>query len=116
MNRNCENYPTHELGPIAKVLNINRGNRMVTLNSVSSKAVGLHDFLMREKGPDYDLTSVEWTQGDVVTTIIKCAHGETIVLTLDTTLPRWYTRGLPCTGHPGNIRDGQRLRFPGERA
>ena len=27
--RNCEQYPTHELGPIAKVLNINRGNRML---------------------------------------------------------------------------------------
>ena len=101
LNRNCENYPTHELGPIAKVLNINRGNRMVTLNSVSSKAVGLHDFLMREKGPDYDLTSAEWTQGDVVTTIIKCAHGETIVLTLDTTLPRWYTRGFHVQGTRG---------------
>ena len=49
-NRNCENYPTHELGPIAKVLNINRGNRMVSLVSVASKAAGLHEFLMKEKG------------------------------------------------------------------
>ena len=34
-SRNCENYPTHELGPIAKVLDINRGNRMVSLVSVA---------------------------------------------------------------------------------
>ncbi len=26
LERNCENYPTHEIGPIAKVLDINRGN------------------------------------------------------------------------------------------
>lgn len=38
--RNCENYPTHELGPIANVLDINRGNRMLTLVSVASKAAG----------------------------------------------------------------------------
>ena len=37
-SRNCENYPTHELGPIAKALNINRGNRMLTLTSMASKA------------------------------------------------------------------------------
>ena len=27
LNRNCENYPTHDLGPIAKVLNLGHGNR-----------------------------------------------------------------------------------------
>ena len=31
LSRCCENYPTHELGPIAQLLNINRGNRMVYL-------------------------------------------------------------------------------------
>ena len=31
LTRNCENYPTHELGPIAQVLDINRGNRFVSL-------------------------------------------------------------------------------------
>ena len=31
--RNCDNYPTHDLGPIAKILNINHGNRMLTLDT-----------------------------------------------------------------------------------
>ena len=30
MHRNGDVYPTHDLGPIAKYLDINRGNRMVT--------------------------------------------------------------------------------------
>ena len=34
-NHNAENYPTHELGPIAKVLDINHGNRLVSLISVA---------------------------------------------------------------------------------
>lgn len=110
-NRNCENYPTHELGPIAKVLNINRGNRMLTLNSVASKAAGLHDYLMREKGPDYDLSSCKFAQGDVVTTIIKCAHGETITLTLDTTLPRPYSRAFHVQGTRGMYMEDNRTIF-----
>ena len=39
LNRNGELYPTHELGPIAKYLNINRGNRMLSLVSMASKAI-----------------------------------------------------------------------------
>lgn len=111
LHRNCENYPTHELGPIAKVLNINRGNRMLTLNSVSSKSVGLHEFLMREKGADYDMSKSDFMQGDVVTTIIKCAHGETIVLTLDTTLPRAYSRGFHVQGTKGMFMEDNRSIF-----
>ncbi len=98
MHRNCENYPTHELGPIAKILNINRGNRMLSLVSVASKARGLNEYIKKEKGEDHYLANYPFAQGDVVTTIIKCAHGETITLTLDTTLPRAYSRGFQVHG------------------
>ena len=43
LSRNCENYPTHDLGPIARILNINHGNRMLTLSSFASKSAGLHE-------------------------------------------------------------------------
>lgn len=99
--RNCENYPTHELGPIAKLLKINRGNRMLSLVSVASKAVGLHDYVVRRDGIDSPLAQVNFAQGDVVTTVIRCAGGETITLTLDTTLPRSYSRGLKVHGTQG---------------
>lgn len=110
-NRNCENYPTHELGPIANVLNINRGNRMVSLNAVASKAAGLHEYQMKEKGPEYDLSSRSFAQGDIVTTIIKCAHGETITLTLDTTLPRPYSRAFHVQGTKGMFMEDNRSIF-----
>ena len=101
MNRNCENYPTHELGPIAKVLDINNGNRMMTLTSTASSAKGLHDYVLRKKGTDDPLADVDFLQGDVVTTVIKCAKGQTITLTLDTTLPRTYSRGFTVRGTRG---------------
>lgn len=101
MNRNCENYPTHELGPIAKILNINRGNRMLSLTSVASKASGLREFSLTDKNPDPSLAGWDFKQGDVVSTTITCAGGETITLTLDTTLPKYYSREFTVRGTRG---------------
>lgn len=101
IRRNCDNYPTHQLGPIAKVLGINRGNRMISLCSVASKSNGLHEYVA-EKMPDNEyLTGSDFRQGDVVNTIIKCAGGETILLTLDTCLPRFYSRNYSIRGTKG---------------
>ncbi len=101
ISRNCENYPTHELGPIAKVLDINHGNRMLTLSSTASKAAGLRDYIRANKSDDERLMNQTFAQGDVVTTVIKCARGETITLTLDTTLPRYYSRNFTVWGTKG---------------
>ncbi len=112
--RNGENYPTHELGPIAKVLNINRGNRMVSLVSMASKSVGLHDWIIRNKGENDPSAGVVWSQGDVVKTMIKCAGGETITLTLDTSLPRPYSRGGRVQGTRGIwMEDGNMIHIEG---
>lgn len=101
LNRNCENYPTHELGPIAKILHINRGNRMLSLTSTASKSAGLHDYIADKKSDDAELMQASFCQGDIVTTVIRCAGGQTITLTLDTTLPRYYSRGLTVRGTKG---------------
>jgi hypothetical protein len=98
--RNCENYPTHELGPIAKMLNINNGNRMVSLTSVASKAAGLKSYI-KSNADCAALQNTDFAQGDVVTTVIKCAGGESIQLKLDTTLPRYYDRELVVRGTRG---------------
>lgn len=97
-NRNCENYPTHELGPIAKILNINRGNRMLTLTATATKAAGLNVYAAAKRGETDELATFPFAQGDVITTVITCAHGQNIVLTLDTTLPRAYSRGFRVQG------------------
>ncbi len=101
LNRNGDVYPTHDLGPIAKYLNINRGNRMLSLVSMASKAVGLNEWNKTHKGADKDYTQTHFAMGDVVTTIIKCAHGETITLFHDTTLPRPYSRANLLQGTKG---------------
>ncbi len=101
IHRNCDNYPTHELGPIAKILKINRGNRMLSLTATASKAVGMAQYIKDHKSDDEELMNTTWGQGDVVNTIIKCANGETISLKLDTTLPRSYSREFSVHGTKG---------------
>ncbi len=99
--RNCDNYPTHEIGPIAKLLNINRGNRLKTLVSVASKARGLEVFSMDERNPDKSLSGTGFQQGDIVQTMITCENGELISLRLDTTLPSYYSREFTVRGTKG---------------
>ena len=111
INRNCENYPTHELGPISKVLNINRGNRMLSLTSTSSSALGLKQYIKDGKASNPELKDVEFKQGDIVTTVIKCENGETITLTLDTTLPRSYSRGFTVRGTKAMYQEDNNMLF-----
>lgn len=105
IHRNTENYPTHELGPIARILHINRGNRMLTVSAMSSKAAGLKEYIKNKKPDDAKLANTEFNQGDVVNTMIRCYNGETILLTLDTTLPRYYSRGFTVQGTKGMYKE-----------
>ena len=112
-HRNGELYPTHELGPIAKCLDINRGNRMVSLSAIASKAAGLRAWYAEHR-PDSPLPASQINEGDIVTTMIKCANGETIALKHDCTLPRPYSRGFLIQGTKGIWQeDGAHVYFDG---
>ncbi|MBQ7545511.1 MAG: Gfo/Idh/MocA family oxidoreductase [Clostridia bacterium] len=105
MHRNGELYPTHQLGPICKLIDINRGNRMLTLSSITSKSRGLNVWLHDNKGDDYDLADYPFCEGDVTTTMIKCANGETITLHHDCNLPRPYSRDYVIEGTRGIFKE-----------
>ena len=102
IHRNCEQYPTHELGPISKVLNINRGNRFMTLSSFASKGGALKEYAEKTLGADSPYAKINYKHGDIITTIITCANGETVHLCLDTTAPRaYYSRNFTIRGTKG---------------
>lgn len=101
-HRNAEQYPTHELGPIAKLMGINRGNRILTVSSFASKSRGLATYMKENVPTDHPFSGADFQQGDIVTTVLTCAGGETILLTLDTTLPRpFYSRHFTVRGTNG---------------
>jgi predicted dehydrogenase len=101
VNRNGDLYPTHGIGPLAMMIDINRGNRFTQLVSYSTKARGLHEYITKVGGENHPNAKVNFKLGDVVTTMIKCANEETVLLQHDTNLPRPYSLGFRVQGTNG---------------
>lgn len=98
--RNADLYPTHALGPISKILDINRGNRFLSLTSTATKARG---FAVAGEKRDWVGSGGHrvFNKGDVITTVIKCANGEVITLKHCVSLPRPYSRACRVQGTKG---------------
>ena len=101
VNRNADLYPTHGLGPVSPMLDINRGNRMVHLTSTATQSRGLHKYVVDNGGENHPNAKVDFKLGDVVTTVIKCANGQTIMLSHDTNSPRPYSLNFRVQGTQG---------------
>lgn len=107
VNRNGDLYPTHGLGPVAMMIDVNRGNRLTRLSSVATKAKGLHKYIVNHPkgGENHPNAKVNFKLGDIVTTQIQTINGETIVLTHDTNSPRPYNIGFHVQGTEGLWQD-----------
>jgi predicted dehydrogenase len=101
VHRNGDLYPTHGVGPVAEMININRGNRFMSLSSFATKTRGLHEYIVKNGGEQHPNAKVQFKLGDIVTTTIRCANGETILLQHDTNLPRPYSLGFRVQGTHG---------------
>jgi predicted dehydrogenase len=92
--RNGNLYPTHGLGPVSQIMNLNRGDRMDYLVSTSSD-----DFMMGATAKalaskdDFFKPYANWKfRGNMNTTNIRTVKGKTIMLQHDVTSPRVYSR------------------------
>ncbi len=102
-------YPTHGLGPVCQVMNINRGDKMDYLVSVSS-----NDFMMGEHAKKLAATDAFYKQfvgkpfnGNMNTTTIRTNKGKTIMVQHDVTSPRPYSRIHLISGTKGTA-----LKYP----
>lgn len=77
-------YPTHGLGPIALAMGINRGDKMKSIVSCSSKTIG-----------------DETLQGNMNSSVITTEKGHTILVQHCITLPRPYSRACLISGTEG---------------
>ncbi|HAM09639.1 MAG TPA: acetylgalactosaminidase [Bacteroidales bacterium] len=96
-------YPTHGLGPVSQALNINRGDRMDYLTSVST-----NDFQMAvtaeelaSKDDFYKEFVTKGYRGNMNTTVIRTEKGKTIMIQHDVTSPRPYSRIHLVSGTKG---------------
>lgn len=101
VDRNGDLYPTHGLGPVAEMLNINYGNQFLYLTSMATQSMGLHNYIVKHGGENHPNAKVDFKLGDIVTTLIKCANGETIMISHDTNSPRPYSLGFRVQGSNG---------------
>ena len=113
--RNGDLYPTHGIGPVAEYLNINRGNRFMSLSAMATQSRGLHKFIIDNGGANHPYKDIVFNCGDIVTTMIKCANGQTIIITHDTNSPRPYSLGFRVQGTEGLwYNDGNTIYVEGK--
>ncbi len=115
--RNGNLYPTHGLGPICQIMNINRGEKMDYLVSLSG-----NDFMMADQARElaakdsfYEPYAHAHYRGNMNTTSIYTNKGRTIMVQHDVTSPNVYSRIHRIVGTkgtalkypaPGRISDG----------
>ena len=115
IHRNADIYPTHGIGPIANYLNINRGNRFISLTSMATKSRGLHNHIVETAGENHPHADIKFKLGDIVTTLIQCSNGETVMVSHDTNLPRPYSLGFRVQGTSGIwMKDGDQIYIEGK--
>jgi len=101
--KNGNLYPTHGLGPICQIMNINRGDQMEYLTSMQSadfqmavtanELAGQDDFFKEFAGRTY--------RGNMNNTVIRTYKGRTILIQHDVTSPRPYSRLHTIVGTEG---------------
>jgi hypothetical protein len=96
------------------MLDINRGNRMLHLSSAATQTRGLHKYIVDNGGEQHPNAKVKFKLGDIVTTVIKCANGQTIMLSHDTNSPRPYSLNFRVQGTQGIwMKDNQSIYIEG---
>lgn len=122
--RNGNLYPTHGLGPVCQILNVNRGNKMEYMTSMASA-----DFMLKKATEEHAATDAGFAQfldnpfrGNMNTSSIMTNSGSTIMLQHDVSTPRPYSRihlvsgtkafaqkyplpGKIATGHEGFVSE-----------
>lgn len=96
-------YPTHGLGPVAQCLNINRGDRMDHLVSMSTADFSLAPLAkeMAAKDKFFDAYVGKEYRGNMNNTMVRTFKGKTILIQHDVSTPRPYSRIHLVSGTKG---------------
>jgi predicted dehydrogenase len=107
--RNGNLYPTHGLGPVAQAMNINRGDKMdylVSLSGIDFQMAAMANELAA-KDDFYKPYANKKFRGNMNTTVIRTNKGRTIMLQHDVTSPNVYSRIHKISGTKGSC-----LKYP----
>ena len=96
-----DHYPTHGLGPMCQCLNVNRGDRLDYLMSVSSLSAAYSEYAAEIYPKDSWQNRIDYKEGDMVTTLLRTALGRTISMQYSLVSPRPYSRKMLIQGTRG---------------
>ena len=105
ITRDSNHYPTHGLGPVAKILGIGSEDAFDYLVSMSSLSAGLKEYSKLNIPSDDPRQQETYICGDMNTSLIRTKLGRTIVLQHGVTNPRPYDRNFLIGGTKGTFRD-----------
>ena len=99
-------YPTHGLGPICQIMNINRGDQMDYLTSLSSADFNMHQRAteLAEDDAFFEKYADVKFRGNMNTTMIKTKNGKSMMIQHDISSPRPYSRIHLVSGNKGMAR------------
>ena len=101
LKHNRDLYPTHQLGPVISWMNIGCGDYFDYITSTATDCFGINDYFIRKFGPDHPNAKRKYTQGDIVTTVVRTKKGKSIVINYDMQLPRPYDNRWMIQGTHG---------------
>lgn len=98
-------YPMHGLAPIAAAMDINRGDRFVSLAATATPAKGLADYRERHVPKGHRSWGETYINGDLITCMITTDMGRIIRAEHDVSTPRPYSRINSLAGSRGLFED-----------
>ena len=98
-------YPMHGLAPIAACMDINRGDRMLSLAATSTAPRGLADYRERFVPRTHPSWQETYVKGDLTTCLIETQKGRVIRAEHDVSSPRPYSRINSLAGTLGIVED-----------
>ncbi|MEV0081514.1 Gfo/Idh/MocA family oxidoreductase [Saccharopolyspora sp. NPDC050642] len=98
-------YPTHGLGPVAAYLDVNRGDRLTRITSMSTPALGLAAYRQEHLPADDPAWQEPYVKGDATMSLIQTEAGRVIHLVHDVSNGRPYSRLNQLQGTKGVFED-----------
>lgn len=98
-------YHMHGLAPIAGAMDINRGDRIVSMTATATAALALADYRERHIPKDHRSWKETYVKGDLITVLHTTERGRIIRTEHDVSSPRPYSRINSLQGTRGIVED-----------
>ncbi|MFI9741792.1 Gfo/Idh/MocA family protein [Streptomyces sp. NPDC052494] len=98
-------YPNHGFGPVANYMDVNRGDRVVSISSFGTPALGLAEYRAEHMPPDDPSWKETYIESDRTISMVQTAKGRLIRLEHDVSTPHPYSRINSLGGTKGVFED-----------